>query len=102
MAMRRRNAGEWARLVAAFRASGLKQKEFAEREGISVGALQHWLYCPQGRSGEKRSSPGFVRVVGAHRPEGSVVVQVGDAVAVTFACAPEANYLASVVRGLVC
>lgn len=33
-----------ARLTAKFRKSGLTQREFARREGITMSALQNWIY----------------------------------------------------------
>jgi hypothetical protein len=42
----RRSADEWAKIIARYRRSGLTQREFCEREGVSTGALQQWLYRP--------------------------------------------------------
>lgn len=94
---------ERARLVAAFRASGLKQKEFANREGITVGALQNWLYSPTAKlAPEPNTQGGFVRVVGAKASShGSVVVHSG-AVTIAFDSAPDANYLVALARALAC
>jgi hypothetical protein len=100
MQNKRRSPEERARLVSAFRASGLKQREFAQREGITVSALQNWLYCPKGRK-TARPSAGFVRVLGA-RPDGNTVVRLGTAVSIEFAATPEANYLAALARALTC
>ena len=42
--MQRRTTREQRiRIVARFRKSGLTQREFAEREDITVSALQNWL-----------------------------------------------------------
>lgn len=103
MARKRRSAQERARLVTAFRASDLTQRQFAERKGITVSALQSWLYKPNGQQQHaKASAPSFVRVVEAQAPGGAVVVSVGDAITVTFAVSPEPNYLAVLVRALAC
>jgi hypothetical protein len=101
MGNKRRSLEERARLVAAFRASGLTQQQFADGEGIKVSALQSWLYKPTARRSAKPGSPGFVRVVEA-RADGGAVVRIGDAASITFDAAPSANYLAALLRALAC
>ena len=39
---RHRTEAEIRRLVRAYRASGLSQREFAEQEGIAVSTLSYW------------------------------------------------------------
>jgi len=39
----RRNPDERAKIVEAFTASGLSQRQFCEREGISAWSLRQWL-----------------------------------------------------------
>jgi hypothetical protein len=104
MHQRRYRPDERARLVLAFRASGLKQKDFAVREGITVGALQNWLYSPKAKlTPGPPAQGGFVRVVGARAsPQDAVVVRLGEAVAIAFESMPDANYLAALARALAC
>lgn len=42
--MRRPGPDEWKQLVAEYEASGLRQKEFVARHGISLSTFQYWLY----------------------------------------------------------
>ncbi|NVJ20367.1 IS66 family insertion sequence element accessory protein TnpB [Myxococcus sp. AM011] len=42
--MRRPNPDEWKQLVEEFKASGLTQKEFADRHEVSLSAFQYKLY----------------------------------------------------------
>ncbi len=39
----RRNAAERAKIIELFRASGLSQRQFCEREGVSAWSLRQWL-----------------------------------------------------------
>ncbi len=49
--MRRPSPDEWKQLVAEFEASGLQQKEFVAKHGLSLGAFQYRLY----RKAQRRS-----------------------------------------------
>jgi hypothetical protein len=102
MQKKRRSPAERARLVAAFRASGMKQKEFADREGITISALQNWLYSPKAQlAATPVGKRGFVRVLES-APAAGVIVRVGDSVSISFAAAPDADYLAVLARALAC
>ena len=65
MPTKRRSAAEWTRIIARFRRSGLTQREFCEREEVSLSALQHWLY----RRSKSSTAANFVEVVQVHRAE---------------------------------
>jgi hypothetical protein len=54
----RRSADEWVKVIARYRRSGLTQREFCEREGVSTASLQHWLYRPP----KGKPTPNFVEV----------------------------------------
>ena len=41
---KRRGRGFWLRLVRAYERSGLQQRTFCSRHGVSLGTFQHWLY----------------------------------------------------------
>jgi len=101
MESKRRSPEDRARLAASWRASGLTQKQFAEREGITVSSLQSWLYKPRTRRSAKPGATGFVRVLES-RPTGGTIVRVGDVLSIAFDAAPDANYLAVLVRALAC
>jgi transposase-like protein len=84
-----------ARLVARYRASGLTQREFAEREGVTLSALQGWLY----RRGKSSASCGrFVEVVPA-TPTERVEVRVGS-IRIVLPAAASADRIAAIVRAL--
>lgn len=104
MPRKHRSPEERARLVVAFRRSGLSQAQFAAREGITISALQSWLYKP--RKNVAAASPdaaGFLRVVGAERRlRGEVTIHVGEHMAIAFDVAPEPGYLAALARALAC
>jgi hypothetical protein len=53
--MRRPGPDEWKQLVAEFEASGLQQKEFVARHGLSLGAFQYRLYRKAQRRSERTS-----------------------------------------------
>lgn len=38
----RRGEAEWRAILSAFAGSGLNQKTFCEREGLSVSTFQYW------------------------------------------------------------
>jgi hypothetical protein len=63
----------WQRLIAAYEASAVTQAEFAKRRGISVSALQHWLYRIRHDRGTTKASVQFVEVEHSATPIGSRV-----------------------------
>ena len=65
MPAKRRSAAEWTRIIARFRRSGLTQREFCEREDVTLSALQHWLY----RRSKNAAAANFVEVVELDRAE---------------------------------
>jgi len=62
MSRRKLSRGSWQRLIAAYEASAVTQAEFAKRRGISVSALQHWLYRFRQERGATSASVEFVEV----------------------------------------
>ena len=54
----RRSESEWFRLVKEFEASGLGQRIFCRRAGISLGSLQRWR-----KRLPKEAGVGFVELV---------------------------------------
>lgn len=59
---RRRTPAEIANIVSQFHASGQSRRDFAKRQGISVGSLSRWL---QSSPPPGAPAPKFVRVVPA-------------------------------------
>lgn len=82
MAMAKRStAAHRARIVEEFRASGLKQPEFARSKGIKLGTLQGWLYSrARARRVAEPAEPAgrFIEVAPAARAA-ALVVRVGPA-----------------------
>jgi hypothetical protein len=72
---------EWTKVVGEFEKSGLKQKEFAEKTGISLGALQFWLY----KLRRETKSPRFLPI---HVVASAAPLARGDAVMVMEAALP--------------
>jgi len=52
----------WQRLITAYEASAATQADFAKRRGVSVSALQHWLYRFRHERGTTKASVQFVEV----------------------------------------
>jgi transposase-like protein len=99
--MKRSTPASRAKLVAAYRASGLTQAEFAERRGINVATLQSWLYRRDRRAARPSVEPvTFLEVRGAERPTtGHVALVLGD-VRVELEALPPPAYLAELYRSL--
>jgi len=62
MSRRKLSRAGWQRLIAAYEASAVTQAEFAQRRGVSVSALQHWLYRVREERGTTKASVQFVEV----------------------------------------
>jgi transcriptional regulator with XRE-family HTH domain len=95
---KRRSAAEGRALVKKYEASGLSQRDFAGRAGITVAALQYWLR--KGRSeGEEESEPfRFVEVIGKTQESKSgcgVSMELGQ-VTLRFDSLPSPEYLSMV------
>jgi hypothetical protein len=82
-----RTPEQWRQLLTEYRASGLTQREFAERHGIKACTLQKRLY-PQ-----RRRRRAFVRVEVASQPDNIEIVVAGDLV-VRCGRLPEPEYVA--------
>lgn len=96
---------ECAQLFARWRESGLKQRAFCEREGITYNTLQYLLYVKAKEKSTPAAAGGFVRVVEAPPPPSpscSLTVKTGGDISIAFETAPEASYLAQIVRALGC
>ena len=72
----RRSADEWVKVIARYRRSGLTQREFCKREGVSTPSLQQWLY----RTPKAKPTPNFVEVreVGQKASRCRVTVRVRE------------------------
>ena len=98
----RRTPQQRAELVAAFKRSGLTQRDFAEREGVKLTALQACIYRPSLPAvGRHDRPPRFVRVEN-DAPAVGVRVQVGADVVIHLGTMPEPEFVARLVRALAC
>jgi len=99
--MKRSTPASRAKLVAAYRASGMTQVAFAERHGLKVATLQSWLYRRDRSAGRRSKEPvTFLEVRTADPPAaGSVVLVLGD-VRVELEALPPPSYLAELYRAL--
>lgn len=91
---------ERERILAAYRASGLTQAQFAERAGIKVETLRAWIYrgptkqLPQDRRRAVRS--GFVEVQAVAVATTGVELRIGGLV-MRASSWPTAEWVAAVV-----
>jgi transposase-like protein len=99
---RRRSASDGARLATRYEASGLTQREFAGRNGVTVSTLQYWLRKAQAEDcgGEEPAAEQFrfVEVIGGETEGGStggVSMELGG-LTLHFESLPSPTYLASV------
>ena len=54
---------ERAQLVAAYQASGLTQREFAQQHGVKLGTFQQWVYRPRSpHRVTRRNKPAFQEI----------------------------------------
>ncbi|MEE9385140.1 MAG: hypothetical protein V3V08_17175 [Nannocystaceae bacterium] len=70
MATKRRSRAEWQRITQGYRSSGLTQEASCKRAGVSLSALQNWLYRKDGDEAR------FVPMTTSSSPTGSDAMQV--------------------------
>jgi transposase-like protein len=59
----RRTQGEWAQIVARYRASGLSVRRFTADEGVSEQSLRNWTRkLDEPRALQRRNGSGFVEI----------------------------------------
>ena len=64
---------EWEQRVAAWKASGLTQKEYSAREGIGFSSLRYW--SARVHHDGKKLTLVPVRMTGGHSDSGGVVIR---------------------------
>lgn len=62
----RRTAAQWQTVVAAQQDSGLSQREYCEREGISLSSFSHWR---RKLNGKRVAQAQFVELSGEARTD---------------------------------
>ncbi len=95
----RRARGFWAKVVAEFESSSLKQHDFCRRRGVELGTFRHWLYRLRHEGKKARPEKArFVPLVSAATASAtSCRLRVGQ-VELAFGSLPPAGYVAEVIR----
>jgi len=96
---------EWVRVAEEYEASGLTQREFAERRGITLSTLQSWVYRRRRQEGAPLAQPVRllpVQVTAAPVMSGSSTLEVLTASGerVSFAVGTDVQYVARLVAAL--
>ena len=89
---------EWSKRVRLFESSGLSQREWCERNGVSAGSLWYW------RRRLASAVPALVPIVVAGEKEraamdGALQIEVGG-VTLRVSAGVDAAWLCAVLRGL--
>lgn len=88
---------EWVRIAEEFEASGLTQRAFAKRRGMSLGTLQSGVYGTRRQAGMERTEPLRllpVQVVAAPGAEYLLEVVATSDARVRFAAGTDVEYVA--------
>lgn len=96
---------EWVRVAEEYEASGLTQREFAERRGMTLSTLQSWVYRRRRQEGALVAQPVRllpVQVTEAPEERGSDSLEVRTASGqrVHFAVGTDVEYVARLVAAL--
>jgi hypothetical protein len=102
---KQREKPEWVRVAEEYEASGLTQREFAERRGMTLSTLQSWVYRRrrQERAPEVepvRLLPVEVRAAPVERGSGPLEVLTASGERVSFAVGTDVEYVARLVAAL--
>jgi transposase len=96
---------EWVRVAEEYEASGLKQREFAERRSMTLSTLQSWVY--RRRRQEKapvlepvRLLPVQVRAAPEVSGSDTLEVHTTSGERVSFAVGTDVEYVARLVAAL--
>ena len=102
---KQREKPEWVRVAEEYEASGLTQREFAERRGLTLSTLQSWVYRRRRQEGAPVVQPVRllpVQVTAAPVVSGSDSLKVFTASGerVRFAAGTDVEYVARLVAAL--
>ena len=102
---KQREKPEWVRVAEEYEASGLTQREFAERRGLTLSTLQSWVYRRRRQEGAPVAQP--VRLLPVQVTTASVVsgsdsleVLTASGERVRFAAGTDVEYVARLVAAL--
>jgi hypothetical protein len=96
---------EWLSIAEEFEASGLTQREFAERRGLRLSTLQSWVYRRRrqvsgGAAPPVRLLPVQVSSAPETREGGSMEVALAGGMRVRFSPGADVDYVARLVAAL--
>jgi hypothetical protein len=102
---KQREKPEWVRVAEEYEASGLTQREFAERRGLTLSTLQSWVYRRRRQEGAPVAQPVRllpVQVTAAPVVSGSdsLEVLIASGERVRFAAGTDVQYVARLVAAL--
>jgi len=102
---KQREKPEWVRVAEEYEASGLTQREFAERRSLRLSTLQSWVYRRRRQEGASVAQP--VRLLPVEVTTASVVsgsdsleVLTASGERVRFAAGTDVEYVARLVAAL--
>ena len=111
----RRSRREWRRTIAAWKRSGLSQKEFCEKRGIRARTFGWWRWklergrndkAPSGKGPEIQATPAFVELTVkpepapvSRKPE-ELEVRVGETLAIRVPAGFDRSNLVELVSAL--
>jgi len=96
---------EWVRVAEEYEASGLTQREFAERRGMTLSTLQSWVYRRRRQESAPvvqsvRLLPVQVTVAPVERGSSTLEVLTASGERVSFAVGTDVRYVARLVAAL--
>lgn len=96
---------EWVRVAEEYEASGLTQRDFAERRGLTLSTLQSWVYRRRRQQGAPLAQPVRllpVQVTTAPVERGSdrLEVLIASGERVSFTVGTDVQYVARLVAAL--
>jgi transposase len=96
---------EWVRVAEEYEASGLTQREFAERRGLTLSTLQSWVYRRRRQEGAPvaqpvRLLPVQVTATPVERGSERLEVLTASGERVSFAVGTDVQYVARLVAAL--
>jgi hypothetical protein len=102
---KQREKPEWVRVAEEYEASGLTQREFAERRSMKLSTLQSWVYRRRRQEREAPATP--VRLLPVQVTTAPVVsrsesleVLLGGGERVRFVAGTDVEYVARLVAAL--
>ncbi len=102
---KQREKPEWVRVAEEYEASGLTQREFAQRRGMTLSTLQSWVYRRRRQESEPvvepvRLLPVEVRALPVASGSDTLEGRTASGERVSFAVGTDVEYVARLVAAL--